>query len=142
MTYSLRRSQRDRASQRADNRNGMTLVEVIVAMMILTGVLLALGSFTARFAQASGQARLVIAANELAARRLDAVRTQPTYLAVSNLAGNRTVTSDFQPFTESTQVVRIGGAATDSVDYMLVTVSISNPSMRRIVKKTTAVAAF
>lgn len=133
---------RARKASRARARAGMTLVEVIVAMMLLTGVLLALGGFTAKFAQASGQTRLVISANELAARRLDAVRTQPTYAAVATLAGTRTVNSDFTSFTEATQVVRIGGAPTDSVDYMMVTVSISNPSMRRVVKKTTAVAAF
>lgn len=123
-------------------RSGMTLAEVIVAMVILTGVLLALGSFTVRFAQASGQARLVIAANELAARRLDAVRTQPTYLSVAALTGGRTVKSDFTTFAESTKVVRVGGAPTDSVDYMLVTVRVRHPSMRRVVSKTTAVAAF
>jgi Tfp pilus assembly protein PilV len=120
----------------------MTLVEVIVAMLILTGVLLALGAFTVRFAQASGQARLIITANELAARRLDAVRTQPSYLAVAGLVGGRTVKADFTTFSESTKVVRIGGAATDSVDYMLVTVRLRHPAMRRVVSKTTAVAAF
>jgi hypothetical protein len=111
-------------------------------MLILTGVLLALGGFTAKYAQASSQAHLVINANELAARRLDAVRTQPTYLAVAALKGARTVTSDFLTYSESTKVVRIGGAATDSMDYMLITVKVSNPSMRRAVTKTTAVAAF
>jgi prepilin-type N-terminal cleavage/methylation domain-containing protein len=123
-------------------RQGMTLVEVIVAMLILTGVLLALGAFTMKFSQASGQARFVIAANDLAARRLDAVRTQPTYLSVANLAGARSVKVDFTTYSESTTVVRIGGGATDSVDYMLVTVHLRNPSMRRVVSKTTAVAAF
>jgi Tfp pilus assembly protein PilV len=120
----------------------MTLAEVIVAMVILTAVLLALGSFTVKFAQASGQARLTIAANEIAARRLDAVRTQPTYLSVAGLAGGRTITSDFTTFAESTRVVRVGGAPTDSVDYMLVTVRVRHPAMRRVVSKTTAVAAF
>jgi Tfp pilus assembly protein PilV len=131
-----------RAVRSPRRRSGMTLAEVIVAMIILTGVLLALGSFTAKFAQASGQARLVIAANELAARRLDAVRTQPTYLSVANLAGGRMVKADFTTFSESTKVVRVGGAATDSLDYMLVTVRMRQPSMRRVVSKTTAVAAF
>ncbi|HEX5971033.1 MAG TPA: prepilin-type N-terminal cleavage/methylation domain-containing protein [Gemmatimonadaceae bacterium] len=140
MNLPIRRPPLRRAAPRP--RSGMTLAEVIVAMVILTGVLLALGSFTVRFAQASGQARLVIAANELAARRLDAVRTQPTYLSVAALAGGRSVQSDFTTFAESTKVVRVGGAPTDSVDYMLVTVRVRHPSMRRVVSKTTAVAAF
>lgn len=130
------------AEPNARARRGMTLVEVIVAMLILTGVLLALGGFTAKYAQASGQARFVLNANELAARRLDAVRTQPTYLSVAALAGVRKDTTEFAVFAETTKVVRIGGAAADSVDYMLVTVNIGHPSMRRIVSKTTAVAAF
>jgi hypothetical protein len=52
------------------------------------------------------------------------------------------VKSDFATFSESTTVVRMGGGVTDSVDYMLVTVHLRNPSMRNVVSKTTAVAAF
>lgn len=120
----------------------MTLVEVIVAMMILVGVLFALGAFMVQFAQASGQARLTIVANEVAAQRLDAVRTQPTYSSLALLAGTRAIRADFASFQETTAVKRIGGAPTDSVDYNLVTVTVTHPSMRRPVAKTTAVAAF
>lgn len=123
-------------------RRGMTLVEVIVAMMILVGVLFALGGFMTRFAQATGQARLTITANELAARRLDTVRTQASYSSIALLAGTRSVQSDFTTYTMTTVVRRVGGAPTDSVDYNLVTVIVENPSMRRAVSKTTAVAAF
>ena len=123
-------------------RRGMSLVEVIVAMLILSGVLLALGGFMARYAQASGQAQLTITANELAAQRLDAVRTQPSYTAIGLLAGASTVKADFRYYTLETQVKRIGGGLTDSVDYRLVTVIVTQPSMRKPVSKTTAVAAF
>lgn len=123
-------------------RAGMTLIEIMVAMLILVGVLFALGGFTARFAQASGQARLTITANELAATRLDAIRSQPSYAAINGLIGGRAVKSDFATYAESTKVTRIGGGVTDSVDYKLVTVVVRHPSMRRPVTKTTAIAAF
>ena len=123
-------------------RRGMSLIEVMVAMMILTGVLLALGGFTAKYAQASGQAQFVITANELASQRLDAVRTQPSYSAINLLAGSTTTKADFRFYTVSTQVKQIGGAVTDSIDYKLVTVIVTHPSMRKPVTKTTAVAAF
>src|SRR5215216_4744720 len=97
-------------------RTGMTLVEVIIAMAILVGVLFVLGGFSAKYAQASGQARLTITANELAAQRLDAVRTQPSYSAVALLAGTTTTRADFTTFTIATATRRIGGAPTDSVD--------------------------
>lgn len=121
----------------------MSLVEVIVAMMILVGVLLALGRFMAMYAQASGQAHLTIVADELAAQRLDAVRTLPSYLSVTGLAeSNKSVPADSRWFTRTTTVKRIGGAPTDSLDYSLVTVTVTHPSLRKPVSKTTAVAAF
>jgi type II secretory pathway pseudopilin PulG len=122
---------------------GMTLVEVIVAMMLLVGVVLVLGGFSAKFAMASNQAHLVVLANEMAATRLDAVRQQPSYLAIDTLVhANDSVKADASWYHLQTQVVRIGGATTDSVDYKLVTVTVTHPAMRKIVTKTTAVAAF
>jgi prepilin-type N-terminal cleavage/methylation domain-containing protein len=123
-------------------RSGMTLVEVIVSMMIMTGVLLALGSFTYKFSQSANQAHMVILANELAVKRLDEVRQQPNYLALQNLAGKRTVAADNRSFTESTYVSRTGGKVTDPTDYMTVTVVMLSPTLTKRISKTTAVAAF
>ena len=127
-------------------RRGMTLIEVVVAMMILTGVLLVLGAFSAKFAQAAGQARLVITANEIAVSRMDEVRTQPTYSSIDLLKTAATgdiVMADSTRFVRVTSVTRIGGTApTDSVDYKLLTVTVTHPSMKKTVTKTTAMAAF
>jgi Tfp pilus assembly protein PilV len=120
----------------------MSLIEVMVAMMILTGVLLALGGFTAKYAQASGQAQLIITANELASQRLDAVRTQPSYSAISLLGGATTTKADFRYYTVDTRIKQMGGGVTDTIDYKIVTVIVTHPSMRKPVSKTTAVAAF
>lgn len=123
-------------------RMGMTLAEVIVAMAILTGVVLSLGAFMAKFSQASGQAHLLINANEIAAQQLDAVRTQPSYSAITLLAGSSSVKTDVTTFTVKTVVDRVGGSPTDTVDYKLVSVTVTAPSMRKKVTKTTAVAAY
>jgi Tfp pilus assembly protein PilV len=123
-------------------RTGMSLVEVLVAMMLLVGVVLVLGGFSAKFAQATGQAHLVVLANEIAATRLDAARQQPNYAALDTLVRSDSVKADFSWYRVRTQIVRIGGAVTDSLDYKLVTVTVTHPAMRRIVTKTTAVAAF
>ena len=77
MSAAPRRAWRPSALLRGLRKKGMTLVEVIVAMMLLVGVVLVLGGFSAKFAQASNQAHLIVLANELAATRLDAVRQQP-----------------------------------------------------------------
>ena len=123
-------------------RNGMTLVEVIIAMLILVAVVLALGNFSAKFTQAAGQAHLVVVANELAATRLDAVRQQPNYAALDSLVRTDTVKSDFSTYTVRTQMTRVGGAVTDTVDYKMVTVTVTHPQMKKTITKTTAVAAF
>jgi type II secretory pathway pseudopilin PulG len=122
-------------------RSGMSLVEVIVAMMLLVGVVLVLGGFSAQFARATAQAHLIVLANELAASRLDAVRQQPTYAALDSLARTDTVKADFSQYAVKTQLLRVGGSVTDSVDYKLVTVTVTHPAMKAVVAKTTAVAA-
>jgi type II secretory pathway pseudopilin PulG len=124
-------------------RKGMTLVEVIVAMMLLVGVVLVLGGFSAKFAQASNQAHLIVLANEIAAARLDVVRQQPTYVALDTLVvANDSVRADASWYKVQTQKTRIGGGVLDSVDYKMFTVTVTHPMMRKVVTKTTAVAAF
>ena len=122
----------------------MTLIEIIVAMMILTGVVMMLGGFTAKFSHANSQAHLVIAANELASQRLDTIRQQATYGSIDLLKTSSpdTIKYDFMKFARQTTVLRIGGGVTDSVDYKLVTVTVTAPGMRKTVTKSTAIAAF
>jgi len=122
-------------------RAGFTLIEVIVAILLLSGVLLVLGGFSFKFARATGQAHLVITANEIAASRIDQVKQQKTYDAVALLAGDSIVAKDFTNFQMHTDVARIG-AATLTQDLRYVTVTISHPSMTKVISKTTAIAAF
>lgn len=121
----------------------MTLVEVIVAMLILTGVVLTLGTFSARFAQANGQAHLVMTANDIAVARLDDTRTQPTYASLNLLATTDTVAADNTKFVRVTRVKQYGSELPpDSINYKLITVIVTHIAMRKAVSKTTAVAAF
>ena len=131
-----------RRGKGARARRGMTLVEVVVAMMLLVSVVLVLGNFSMQFTRAAAQAHLVINANEAASTRLDAVKQQPTYAAIDSLARTDTVVSDFTKYARKTQVAHIGGAVTDSVDYKVITVTVTHPSMQKKVIKSTAVAVF
>jgi Tfp pilus assembly protein PilV len=142
MIASMRKPRASQPLFRGLHRTGMTLVEVIVAMLLMVTVILVLGVFTTRFTQATGQAHLVVVANELAATRLDAVRQQPTYAAIDSLVRTDSVKADFSTYTVKTQMVHVGGAVTDTVDYKTLTVTVTHPQMQKIVTKTTAVAAF
>lgn len=121
----------------------MTLVEVIVAMFILTGVILVLGGFSASFARANAQAHLVITANELAATRLDDARTRTSYDAIEGLTSTDDVRADNTVFQRVTTVRHVGGnTPTDVEDFKLVTVTVTHPAMRKVISKTTAVAVY
>jgi Tfp pilus assembly protein PilV len=121
----------------------MTLVEVLVALVLMAGVLLALGRFSGTLARTTGTARLVATATQLVADRLETVKGAPRYTAIDSLyVATESAMPGFAGFTRQTQVLRIGGGATDSVDYKIVTVTVSNPSLTTAVRKSTVIAPF
>ena len=70
------------------------------------------------------------------------MRQQPTYAAIDSLVRTDTIKSDFASYAVRTQVLRIGGAPTDTLDFKVATVTVSHPGMKKVVVKSTAVAAF
>lgn len=124
-------------------RKGFSLVELIVALTILAGALLTLASFTARFAAANATARVSIAANELVAARLEQVKAANRYVALDSLfEGVEPTVAGYAGFRRNTTVTRVGGQPADSVDYMIVTVSVSHAAMRRPLARSVIIAAF
>jgi len=127
----------------ARRRAGMTLVEVVVAMMLLGGVLLGLGSFTMQMSQAASRARLRAVAAQLASDRLETVKGAPRYSAIDSMYVATEASVDGHPgYTRQTMVTHVGGAAQDSVDYRIVTVEVRNAQLPTPVRKTTIIAPF
>jgi prepilin-type N-terminal cleavage/methylation domain-containing protein len=134
------------STRRSGARRGFTLVEVVVALAILTGALLGLSLFIARMAQATSSARLLGTATELASDRLELVKSATTYSTIDSLY-TATETSipgspDYFGFTRKTLIQHVGGLATDSVDYKIITVIVTHVSLTLPVRKTTSLAAF
>lgn len=124
-------------------RSGMTLIEVIVAMVLLAGVLLALGQFSAALARTTGGARLTATATQLVGDRLETVKGAPRYSAIESLyVATETSLPGFQDFRRQTFVKRVGGQPTDSIDYKIVTVEVTHPGLSRSVRKSTIIAPF
>ena len=124
-------------------RRGMTLVEVLVSLVLMAGVLLALGRFSGTLARTTGTARLTATATQLVADRLETVKGTPRYTAIESLfVTTETTIPGFAGFARQTAVLRVGGTATDSVDYKIVTVTVSNPSLTKAVRKSTVIAPF
>lgn len=128
----------------------MTLVEVIISVMILSGVLIGLSNFTKRFQSLTNSQGALATASELAAARLEVVHGHAPYstlVATFNGVTETSATASANPsmslypgFTRTTSAVRTG--PTGTADYVTVTVTVANPATSTTVKKSLVISAF
>lgn len=124
-------------------RGGMTLVEVLVSVVLLSGVLLGMGAFSASMARTSGTARVTATATQLVADRLELVKTAPRYTAIESLyVAMETSIAGQSGYTRKTLVRRVGGLPTDSIDYKIVTVEVAHAAIAKPVRKSTIIAPY
>jgi prepilin-type N-terminal cleavage/methylation domain-containing protein len=130
-------------TQVLSGRRGLTLIEVIVAMVILTGVLLGMASFAVRFMRATTVSDARTIAVNLTEQRISEVRASPNYSGMeTNYNGTEASIAGFTGYTRATTIVRTGGPRpTYTNDYKTVTVSVTGPGLTQPIKKTVVVAA-
>ncbi len=119
----------------------MTLVEVMIALVILVGAMMSLGRFTTDFARLSSASRSKGQALEIALARLDSARAVPVYTSLPSLAETNVAVPNYSGFKRTT-FVAAAGAATGTFEYTTVTVSVQPPAGAPAVKKTTIIGAF
>ena len=125
------------------DRNGMTLVEVIIAMVLLTGALLSMGAFVARYAMVTGNMSVRSEANELVADRLEAVKGALKYSTIeANFAASEPSITGHPGFKRVTLVTRTGGLPPSLYDYKTVTVIVTAPALKTPAKKSTIISVF
>ncbi len=122
---------------------GVTLIEILVAMVILTVVLLGMASFAANFTKTSRQSDARTIAVTLCDQRLSEIRSSPNYAGlIANYALTENTITGFPGYTRLTQIVHTGGARpTYQQDYQTVTVTVTAPGIPTPIKKTIVVAA-
>jgi Tfp pilus assembly protein PilV len=120
-------------------RVGMTLVEVMIAFVILTGALLGMGRFISSFSHSAADGALNSTASDLVLDRLEMIKASSPYTSLSTYAVTESSIPGFANYTRVTQVLRTNTAQSD---FTAVTVTVSNPSMKNSVKKTTIIASF
>lgn len=133
-------------------RDGVTLVEVIVAITILTGATLVMGGFMAQFARTVGQTQARASASQLVTERLEFARAAGAYSDIDTLVRTEgppvltrrtaSVVDTFPAYSRQTWVTRVGGGSTDTLDYRVVTVEVRAPGLATPVRKTTIVSAY
>ncbi len=124
------------------NRDGFTLIEVVVASVILSTALLAMAGFTVRYQQTESKVRSFTKAQQLAGVRLEAVRSAVPYASIDSMAVTESLIPGYPGFVRVTEVTRTGGTPSDTVDFRTVTVRVSTPGSTQMVSKSSTVAAF
>jgi prepilin-type N-terminal cleavage/methylation domain-containing protein len=128
---------------RSARRNGMTLIEIIIALVILSSVMLSMGAFMAAYGRAVGTGSARASARELVAERIEYVKGATNYTTVeATYGGMETGIPGYPGFTRRTLVMRVGGNPGDRFDHKVITVVVDGPGLTKSVKKTSVIAAF
>ena len=126
------------ATRRA--RRGMSLIEVMIALVILTGALLRMGRFIGSFAHTSTDGFMLSEAADLCLDRIETIKAYGVYSTLeTKYNGTESSIAGYPGFKRVTQVLRTVNSTTD---YKAITVTVTNPAMTGSVKKTTIISAF
>jgi prepilin-type N-terminal cleavage/methylation domain-containing protein len=118
---------------------GFTLIEVMIALVILTGALLSMGAFMTKFAHSTTTSTAASLASDLAVARIETIKGSGDYAALED-DYEGTTTSPYHPgYSIVTEVERVKNKVDD---YTAVTVTVTAPALERAVKKSTVISAF
>lgn len=124
----------------------MTLIEVIMAIVILSGAMLGLANFGRKFQHATSDASSQALGSDLATQRIESIKAFTVYSTLVATYNGIVETFPTDPvyngFTRTTVAVRCSGCPNGVNDYVTVTVSVSRITLPATIKKTTIIAAF
>ncbi len=138
-----------RRQPRGSVRRGMTLIEVMVSLAIITTALLGFGAFLTRFMHLSSQSSAASTAMDLAVSRIEQVKAYPTYASLETTFN--ATESSLPNCTGCTRVTLVTRTLNAAADYKTVTVTVTMPGLSNgptasplgtSVVKTTTIAAF
>jgi prepilin-type N-terminal cleavage/methylation domain-containing protein len=122
------------------NRRGFTLIEIMMATVILAIVLMSTGRFSARFIHSLAISQATTTAAEIATEQIEMISTDPSYTTLSaRWAGATTGFPGYPRMVRTTTVQRIT-SVTPPRDYSVVTVVVTEPTLTTPVRLTTVVA--
>jgi prepilin-type N-terminal cleavage/methylation domain-containing protein len=127
-------------------RRGMTLIEVMIAIVILSGAMIGLAKFGGNFEHITATSADMGLASDLATQQIEQVKAYRVYSSLVATYNNVTTTYATDPvykgFTRVTKATRCSGCPTATNDYTTVTVTVSGRSLVTPISKTTIIAVF
>lgn len=122
-------------------RNGFTLIEVMMALVILAIVILGMATTTAQVLHVVTLSDRNAAAIQLVDGRVEEIQMDPDYNGLdSAYAGIESSFPTLPGYTRETRIARIGGLG-QTQDYKKITVTVTGPGLDGPVSRTVAVAA-
>lgn len=127
------------------NRRGFTLIEILVAIVILTILALGVARFSAMFGRALGNSSVRVVAAGIASDRLQLIRADPRYTSLVSLynTGAGADTTGFQDYPGMRRVTYLvrDQSGSPARDRTTVTVRVIDPSMPDTVSVTSVIAS-
>jgi len=124
----------------------MTLVEVMIAIVIMSGAMIGLAKFGGQFEHKTALASDLTLASDLATARIEQVKAFRVYASVVSTYNGVTETyvgdPVFNGFTRKTVATRCTGCPTSSNDYITVTATVTGRSLINPMTKSTIIAVF
>jgi prepilin-type N-terminal cleavage/methylation domain-containing protein len=121
-------------------RRGFTLIEVMLAVVILTTVLISVARYTGQFLHTVSTSTVRTVAAEVARERISLIDMDPSYTTLAAVwAGTQTGFPGYPNMTRVTTVSRVTGAVPPR-DYTVITVRVTEPTMGQAIDVTTVVA--
>lgn len=121
-------------------RRGFSLIEVMLAVVILGVVLVGVARYTGQFLHTVSTSTVRTVAAEVARERVSLVDMDPSYTTLgATWAGTQTGFPGYPNMTRVTTVSRVTGNAPPR-DYTIVTVRVTEPTMSQAIDVTTMVA--
>lgn len=121
-------------------RKGLTLIETLIALVILTGSMLGMGMFVTRLSHTSGTGYEMSMAGDLAVARVEQIKAYPVYSALeSKFVATETGIAGYPGFKRQTYIAH---TSTSTKDYKVVTVVVTATALSSPMKKTSIIAAF
>lgn len=126
-----------------DARGGFTLVEVLLALVLLGFTVMGFQAATGEIIHYAAQSDREAVAVQLVEDRLDLIRLDPTYPGLAARYEHPGETfPDFPGLTRQTEIIRIyHEGSTGVLDFTTITVTVSGASLREPVARTTVIAA-
>lgn len=123
------------------NRRGFTLIEVMVALVILAIVLLGTAQLTTRQVHTVATSAQLQSAVELAESRVAKIEADPNYAKLESLyVATENTFATYPGFSRQTAITHTGGTGLAN-DYKKATVTVTGPGIITPVTRTVTVAA-